>query len=273
MEIEHKEVDNIKKKKLKINEIEILKKEIDELKIKNSEYEKKLEESNKYYTNEINLLKQQIKVLLSKFENSKGINKIISNDNDNIIHEKEIDKKYSIECLTQNLKTEILQGSEKASIKLKIKNNSLEELPENTYLICDKKYSLLLCDNVEISKLEPNAEKIVTIQFRNLKYISVGEYKSIIKLKVDNKIYDSQKIELIIEIKKIPKNENDISYEDNMKIEDYQGQKKDDGITLAIQAFRNQFNLYGDNISNEMIENALKISNMDFNNAFGMLFQ
>ena len=199
---------------------------------------------------------------------------------------------YSIECLTKNLKIEILQGTEKTDIDVVIRNNSKEKFPNDSYLICDNKNSLLLCENVKLDELEPSQQQKITILFKNLKYISKGEYTCILKLQINKKMYNSY-FDIIVKVIDMGQNMNvgpdnfqlnfsypkdvmpginfgNVNQDKNMNMnEDLRGRDNSE----IILRFKEQFSLYNnDFITDEKIKQALEINNFDFNKAFESLY-
>jgi hypothetical protein len=269
-----------------VNEISLLKKEILEMK---EEHAKDKEALKKGFEDEISLLKEQIFNLanqLNELKNKKNQNNInnINNDNndinknfndkdsDNEIIMDEEDQTYSIECLSSRLNTEILQGTEKANIDIIVRNNSNTKYPKDSFLICDIKNSLLLCEKVELNELNPKEQQKVSIIFNNLKFISKGKYKCFIKLMINNKKYNST-LELTVDVL------------DNHLKNDYQGpsslknnQMQNNLIDFStteqmVNNFKIQFDLYNnDLISDERIASVLRKNNFDFNKAFEDLF-
>ena len=191
-------------------EIDSLKKEISELKSQREQDKKNIDELKSLFQTEIKKLQNQIKslseeIVILKIKNKKKEDDNINNDNiineDNIENNIEIDdNKYSLECLSRKLSIDITQGTDRTSLDIAIRNNSKEKYPENSCLICDSKKSHLLCDDAELGELEPNQQKIITIWFKNLKCISKGIYKCYIILKIGNKVYNSSKIELTLNV-------------------------------------------------------------------------
>lgn len=273
------------------NEIKLLKSEIELLKNQREKDQSKMEELKSFFNSEINKLQREIKSLsdeLSSMKNKKNkyiqkndnnINNIDNDDkmdlqesDDNI---EEDDHKYQLECLSRKLNTEIIQGADRANLNIIVRNSSKEKFPLNSGLICDSKNSLLLCESIDLSGLEPNKQKKINIQFKNLKNISKGEYKSICKLMVENKIYHSSSIQLIIKVIASPNNQNNqINSLSNAR--NYQNNpfaiNMNNGTNL-ISKFRNQFSLLDTEMfSDQVIDNALRLNNNDFNKAFESLF-
>jgi len=184
----------------------------------------------------------------------------------------EDDQKFSIECLSSRLNTEILQGTEKANIDIIVRNNSNFKYPKDSFLICDNKNSLLLCEKVELNELNPKEQQKVSILFKNLKLISKGKYKCFVKLMINNKKYNST-FELTVDVL------------ENYLKNDYQGpsffnnnQMQNNLIDInttdqMVNNFKIQFGLYNsDLITDEKITNVLRKNNFDFNKAFEDLF-
>ena len=292
-------IDSQKKGK---NEIEILKKEINDLKIQHQQDQKNISELKALFQTEIKKLNEKIKSLSKEIKSLKlnqkvddnNINNInnVDNDEDNeeIIENK--DKKYSLECLSRKLSIDIIQGTERTNLDIAVMNNSKLKFPENSLLVCDTKKSLLLCDDADLSQLEPSEQKIVNIQFKNLKYISKGNYKCIIVLMIENKVYKSSSIELTINVVAPIINENNQQNSNNNinnfginnnlninnNINNYNNLNSNPFLNNddnnGVSRFREQFSLFDyENIPDERIMNALLLNNNDFNKAFASLFE
>ena len=292
-------IDSQKKGK---NEIEILKKEINDLKIQHQQDQKNISELKSLFQTEIKKLNEKIKSLSKEIKSLKlnqkvddnNINNInnVDNDEDNeeIIENK--DNKYSLECLSRKLSIDIIQGTERTNLDIAVMNNSKLKFPENSLLVCDTKKSLLLCDDADLSQLEPSEQKIVNIQFKNLKYISKGNYKCIIVLMIENKVYKSSSIELTINVVAPIINENNQQNSNNNinnfginnnlninnNINNYNNLNSNPFLNNddnnGVSRFREQFSLFDyENIPDERIMNALLLNNNDFNKAFASLFE
>ena len=284
------------------NEIEILKKEINDLKIQHQQDQKNISELKALFQTEIKKLNEKIKSLSKEIKSLKlnqkvddnNINNInnVDNDEDNeeIIENK--DNKYSLECLSRKLSIDIIQGTERTNLDIAVMNNSKLKFPENSLLVCDTKKSLLLCDDADLSQLEPSEQKIVNIQFKNLKYISKGNYKCIIVLMIENKVYKSSSIELTINVVAPIINENNQQNNNNNinnfginnnlninnNINNYNNLNSNPFLNNddnnGVSRFREQFSLFDyENIPDERIMNALLLNNNDFNKAFASLFE
>ena len=284
------------------NEIEILKKEINDLKIQHQQDQKNISELKALFQTEIKKLNEKIKSLSKEIKSLKlnqkvddnNINNInnVDNDEDNeeIIENK--DNKYSLECLSRKLSIDIIQGTERTNLDIAVMNNSKLKFPENSLLVCDTKKSLLLCDDADLSQLEPSEQKIVNIQFKNLKYISKGSYKCIIVLMIENKVYKSSSIELTINVVAPIINENNQQNSNNNinnfginnnlninnNINNYNNLNSNPFLNNddnnGVSRFREQFSLFDyENIPDERIMNALLLNNNDFNKAFASLFE
>ena len=292
-------IDSQKKGK---NEIEILKKEINDLKAQHQQDQKNISELKSLFQTEIKKLNEKIKSLSKEIKSLKlnqkvddnNINNInnVDNDEDNeeIIENK--DNKYSLECLSRKLSIDIIQGTERTNLDIAVMNNSKLKFPENSLLVCDTKKSLLLCDDADLSQLEPSEQKIVNIQFKNLKYISKGNYKCIIVLMIENKVYKSSSIELTINVVAPIINENNQQNSNNNinnfginnnlninnNINNYNNLNSNPFLNNddnnGVSRFREQFSLFDyENIPDERIMNALLLNNNDFNKAFASLFE
>jgi hypothetical protein len=253
------------------SELKQLKDEITNLKKLHIKDQLEIQEIKEKYQKEIDSLKEQFKSLLIQInelkKNKKGNNNIIDDSDDNM----ENDQAYSVECINNKKDTEILQGAEKTNIDIVIRNNSNKKYPKNTYLVSDTKNSLLLCEKVELNELEPNQQQGVSILFKNLKYVSKGIYNCIVKLQIENKIYNS-----FFELKvKILEN-NDFAFPQrrfDIDFSERQNPNSSDNMEKNILDFRAAYELYdNDYINDYKIEEALKKNNFDFSKAFASLF-
>ena len=274
------------------NEIELLKKEINNLKILHNNDEQKINSMVQYFQNEVSLLKEKIETLkkeINDLKNKKKKNELnnINNDNNYISDEDmEESNRYSIQCLSHRLNIEILQGTEKADIKVMIVNTSNEKLPQNSYLISDNKNSLLLCEKVKLKELEPKQQQDVNIIFKNLKYISKGKYRCIVKLEVNNKVYNSLfeiTVNVLENVQNPMQQQPNFSYPQGLmpgqNLGNFnQGQNMNIGvggedIEQMVINFKYQFDLFNnDFITDEIIKEKLKRNNFDFNKAFESLY-
>ena len=270
------------------NEISLLKKEIIEMR---EEHAKDKEALKKGFEDEISLLKEQINSLanqLNELKNKKNKDKNNINNINNINNDlkedfndkdsdsdnnmEEEDQTYSIECLSSRLNVEILQGTEKANIDLIVRNNSDFKYPKDSFLICDNKNSLLLCEKVELNELNPKEQQKVSIIFKNLKLISKGKYKCFVKLMINNKKYNST-FELTVDV--LENNlKNDYQAPSSLNNNQMQNNLIDFSTTeQMVNNFKIQFELYNnDLISDERIANLLRKNNFDFNKTFEALF-
>ena len=303
---------NIYNNKNNNDEILQLKQEIANLKIEQNCYNDKINKITQNFQNEIDKLKLQINDLIkeinelknkkNKNKNEENINNINNENNDNYDNynndsdeNMDNDTNYSVQCLSRNLNIDIDQGDEKATIDIVIRNNSNNKYPINSYLICDNKNSLLLCEKVQLNELEPNQQQKVTILFKNLKCISKGKYRSIIKLQINNKVYDNSFFEIIVNVvdnlqNRNPQPENfqanffypkdimpggnfgNFSFGENLNMNNMNN-NMNNNIKEIIANFKTNFDLYNnDFISDEKIEEALKKNEFDFNKAFSSLF-
>ena len=253
------------------SELKQLKDEITNLKKLHIKDQLEIQEIKQKYQKEIDSLKEQFKSLLIQInelkKNKKGNNNIIDDSDDNM----ENDQAYSVECINNKKDTEILQGAEKTNIDIVIRNNSNKKYPKNTYLVSDTKNSLLLCEKVELNELEPNQQQGVSILFKNLKYVSKGIYNCIVKLQIENKIYNS-----FFELKvKILEN-NDFAFPQrrfDIDFSERQNPNSSDNMEKNILDFRAAYELYDNDFINDYkIEEALKKNNFDFAKAFESLY-
>lgn len=256
-----------------------LKKEILSLKKQQNQYDSRIKEISNNFQKEIDSLKQQVKNLISELNELKSkkkpkdnINNINNENNDDSDENMDDDQSYSIECLTKRLNIEIMQGTEKANIDIIVRNNSNFKYPKDSFLICDNKNSLLLCEKVELNELNPKEQQKVSIVFNNLKFISKGKYKCFIKLMINNKKYNST-FELTIDVLENYL-KNDYQAPSFLNNNQMQNNLVDFSTTeQMVNNFKIQFQLYNnDIISDEKIENVLRKNNFDFNKAFEDLF-
>ena len=284
-------------------EIDSLKKEISELKSQREQDKKNIDELKSLFQTEIKKLQNQIKslseeIVILKIKNKKKEDDNINNDNiineDNIDNNIEIDdNKYSLECLSRKLSIDITQGTDRTSLDIAIRNNSKEKYPENSCLICDSKKSHLLCDDVELGELEPNQQKIITIWFKNLKCISKGIYKCYIILKIGNRIYNSSKIELTLNVVSPQNIQNNIfqgslASQNNPFLQNNGNNFNNINISNPfisnnnlnqedqnniVSIFRAMFDLYDDEVyPDERIKEAMMNNDNDYNKAFASLY-
>ena len=228
----------------------------------------------------------------NKNKNEENINNINNENNDNYDNynsdsDENMDNNinYSVQCLSRNLNIDIDQGDEKATIDIVIRNNSNNKYPINSYLICDNKNSLLLCEKIQLVELAPKQQQKVNILFKNLTYISRGTYKCIVKLQIDGKIYNSF-FEISIEVFDNPQvnkfdqqnAQSKYSFKPNIALPNIFDDKNKNGkeernLAETIYSFRNIFNIYNEDITDQKIAQALKENNFEFNRAFESLFQ
>ena len=284
-------------------EIDSLKKEISELKSQREQDKKNIDELKSLFQTEIKKLQNQIKslseeIVILKIKNKKKEDDNINNDNiineDNIENNIEIDdNKYSLECLSRKLSIDITQGTDRTSLDIAIRNNSKEKYPENSCLICDSKKSHLLCDDVELGELEPNQQKIITIWFKNLKCISKGIYKCYIILKIGNRVYNSSKIELTLNVVSPQNIQNNIfqgslASQNNPFLQNNGNNFNNINISNPfisnnnlnqedqnniVSIFRVMFDLYDDEVyPDERIKEAMMNNDNDYNKAFASLY-
>lgn len=265
-------------------EIKQLKEEIENLKQLHEKDQSEIQIIKNILQTEIPSLKKQIEILSQKFnEEIKNKSQNIINENKNLDDSDEImvDSSFSVECLSKRVSTEILQGTERTSIDIVIKNNSKQKYPKNTFLIADDKNSLLICEKVELNELEPGQQQNVTFIFKNLRYISKGNYKCIVRLKIDKKIYNSC-FELNVNVlENNYKNPEKKIFRESEKRDPFlmDSEKKNPifvdmrKIEQNIKDFRAVYDLYDyDTIPDEKIERALHKYNNDFSRAFESLF-
>ena len=288
--------DIINSQKNEKTEIEILKKEINDLKEQHQQDQKNILELKSLFQTEIKKLNEKIKSLSNEIKTIKSNQKEDDNNINNVNIDDDFeenienkDNKYSLECLSRKLSIDIIKGTERTNLDIAIRNNSKLKFPENSFLVCDTKKSLLLCDDVDLSQLEPNEQKIVNIQFKNLKYISKGSYKCVIILMIENKVYKSSSIELTINVIEPIINENNQQNNNmnnfginnnlnfNNNLNNYNNLNLNpflqNDVNNIVSTFREQFSLFDyESIPDEKIKSALMTNNNDFNKAFASLF-
>ena len=309
MEIENSQqndnnLNQIQKASENNEEIAKFKKEIVELKNEHNKYEEKIKDITINFKNEIEILKEEIINLKKELnelksnqrkkyntdENDFSINNANEDNDNNIEKDEDLEQSYSIECLSNELNKEILQGEERTNIEVVVRNNSNTKYPKNSFLICDNKNSLLLCEKEQLKELEPNQQQVVSIVFKNLKFISKGIYRCIVKLCINNKIYNSFFVLTVEVLDNHNKNNQKNNFQDNFayaegiipgdnfgnfNLEQNRIRNELFGInyTNLVLRFKEQFSLYNSDFSDEMIEQALKRNDNDFNKAFGALYE
>ena len=232
--------------------------------IKNRNYQilQNLNDMNKYNTefiNELNVIINE-KNLDLKFKNLMNIyNKIYSKKSNN---NEEI---YSFECPNkENLTTQIDEGTDNASIEVIIKNSGNKQWPLNlAKLVFDRKKNII-GENVILLPQKPGECKNYIIKFLKLKSFPDGIFSAAFYLEVNGKKY-GEKIDWNIIIEEKNKNiKKNIDYKDiknnNIDYQEY------------IDEFRDTFNLYEKEYTDELLLNALKKNNFDLEKAFSYLF-
>ena len=150
------------------------------------ENEKKYEKISEKYDE----IFQRNNILFEQLKNHLNIEKLN-------IH---VNKKYSYECLTNNLYVKGIQGIDQLSIQLNIKNNGDLDWPEdNIYLICDKEKSDILAEDVQLISLKSQMTYSIYAVFNFLNLIPPGKYNSYLNFNINGKNY-GRELKLIVEI-------------------------------------------------------------------------
>ena len=165
-------------------------------------------------------------------------------------------KIYSYDCPNiLNLTEFIYEGTEKANIKIILKNNGEIKWPKDkTKLIFDET-SQIKGDDIILFPQEIGEENSYTAILTNLEDLKDGEYKAYLAFNVGGKNY-GEKLTLMIKIKK-KENKNEL-------IDKYKDK---------INEFREFFNLSEDDYTDEKILAALQEHNFIFEDAFSSLFE
>ena len=165
-------------------------------------------------------------------------------------------KIYSYDCPNiLNLTEFIYEGTEKANIKIILKNNGEIKWPKDkTKLIFDET-SQIKGDDIILFPQEIGEENSYTAILTNLEDLKNGEYKAYLAFNVGGKNY-GEKLTLMVKIKK-KENKNEL-------IDKYKDK---------INEFREFFNLSEDDYTDEKILAALQEHNFIFEDAFSSLFE
>mgnify|MGYP006873078719 CR=1 FL=1 len=161
-------------------------------------------------------------------------------------------KEYSYKCLNvPQLSTEIYEGTSEAVIEIILKNNGKEVWPmNNAKLITNKSSSTLALDDIVLEPQRPGEQKIYYAIFKGLSGASAGDYKSYLSFYASNEFY-GEKLEMTVKIKKKTK--------EMIEIE-------------KVKKMREQFNIFEQAFSNEVLLKALKRYKDNYDEAFGSLF-
>ena len=166
----------------------------------------------------------------------------------------EIEVKYSFECTNNiNLVAYVYEGTEIASLEVKLKNNGTKNWPNNTTYLEFLSKSQVKGDKVILNPQKIGEEKIYDIKFKNLENLKDGEYESYVKLNVDGQNYGD---ELKLKIKIVQKPGSDDEMENYLDL---------------IKKMRKIYALSEDDFSNEQLLKALKKSDFDVEQAFAEL--
>ena len=163
---------------------------------------------------------------------------------------------YSFECDYSNninLIAYIYVGTESAKIDLVLKNDGTLDWTDNTKLIFDKK-SDIKGNDIKLKPQKKNETQKYEIILNNLGDLDVGEYKSYIKLYIDERQI-GEKLTLTLKVKK--KEDPDEEMNNNM-----------DKIT----EFREFYELNENEYPNKKIFEALKENDFEFESTFESLF-
>jgi len=163
---------------------------------------------------------------------------------------------YSYDCPNiLNLTEFIYEGTEKANIKIILKNNGEIKWPKDkTKLIFDET-SQIKGDDIILFPQEIGEENSYTATLTNLEDLKDAEYKAYLAFNVEGKNY-GEKLTLMVKIKK-KENKNEL-------IDKYKDK---------INEFREFFNLSEDDYTDEKILAALQEHNFIFEDAFSSLFE
>ena len=164
---------------------------------------------------------------------------------------------YSYECINIiSLSAYIYEGTQEANIDIILKNNGDYSWPLNsTKLICDKKESNFIGNEIMIDPQKPGEEKKYKVTITNLENSPKGEYKTYYWFYINGK-HIGEKLTLRINIKEENKIENEI--EQNME---------------KIKEFREIYDFSENDYSNEKIFEVLKANNFNFESSWNKLIE
>ena len=159
---------------------------------------------------------------------------------------------YSYECMNiVFLSAYIYEGTQEANIDIILKNNGEYSWPLNsTKLICDKKESNFIGNEIMLDPQKPGEEKEYRVTLTNLGNSPKGEYEVYYWFYINDNVID-EKLKFRIIIIKENKIENEI--------EQYMEK---------IEEFREIYDISEDDYSNEKIFKLLKANNFNFESSF-----
>ena len=162
---------------------------------------------------------------------------------------------YSYECINiLQLSMYLYEGTEKGQTEIILKNNGSQTWPEGRTKLAFERESEISGDEIILRPQKPGEIGKYNIILSGLNNFSHKQYKSYLSLYIDDDEVGEQLI-LTINIKEKDTNKKEI--EDNMD---------------KIIEFRNNYNLGIEDYSNEVLFEALKKNNYDYDAAFSSLF-
>ena len=85
---------------------------------------------------------------------------------------------YSFKCLTNNLNYKILKGTKEVSFRIELVNDGYYPWPKNeTFLLTDETKSMIKSEKISLDPLNPRAQKLFDIKFKNMNKLEPGVYK------------------------------------------------------------------------------------------------
>ena len=171
-----------------------------------------------------------------------------------INYDKKLDdfKNYSYQCLTNELKFSVNEGTKDARFNLVLKNNG--KFPwkkDSSFLVCDNYISDIVVEQIKLQPLNPGEEYTNSIYFKNLQTLKPGVYKTYLDFNINGNKF-GEKILINCEI-----------IEQNKKFE----------FNRIIAGFRNIYQIDENTMSDEVIKKALEQNENNIDKAFQSLFQ
>ena len=166
-----------------------------------------------------------------------------------LVHKKNNDKinKYSYKCLTKDLKLKMKKGTREVSFKLELENNGSSSWPENkTFLEVEISKSNINTDKIILSPLKPGDKCNVDILFKHMGKINPGKFQCCLSFILNEKKYGN---------------------EINIEIEVYDEDSKNFKSNSVVAAFRDEYGIKKDIISDDDIYRGL-IKHQTFENAY-----
>jgi hypothetical protein len=166
-----------------------------------------------------------------------------------LVHKKDNDKinNYSYKCITKDLKLKMKKGTREVSFKLELENNGSSPWPENkTFLEVEISKSNINTDKITLNPLKTGDKCCVDILFKHMGKINPGKFQCCLSFILDDKKYGN---------------------EINIEIEVYDEDSKNFKSNSVVVAFRDEYGIKKDIISDDEIYRGL-IKHQTFENAY-----